>query len=188
MAELANIMAQRTAAQKAVAEGAPPPQLPEGAAAELELYARMAIALDKNSAELARSRAAGRIPWEACHPVPLNPITLTAAGNVNDERWEPRGSWVWHITRISVQSNAAGGATSALAIADSANMGGATNLQSFPPPGSVATAGSFLGCWEPKGLFMMPGSRILMQGTGGGITANGQAIEIALDWLATYLM
>lgn len=188
MAELANLFAQRAAAQRITAEGAPPQQMPEGPGAELELFARLAIALDRNSDQLRMNRAAGRIPWDACHPIPLNPIANTAAGTITDERWQPREGFVWHITRVSVQSNAAGGATSALAVQDSANMDGATNLQSFPPPGSTATAGSFLGCWEPKGKFLMPGSTMLIQAIGGGVIANGEAVEVALDWFPTYLL
>jgi len=97
---------------------------------------------------------------------------------MSDERWEPREGFAWHITRVSVQSNAAGGATSALLVQDSVLSQGAYNLQSFPPAGSTAAAGSFLGCWEPKGRFLLPGNRLVLVTTGGGAIANGDAIEI----------
>lgn len=188
MSQLAADLARRSegAAATAAGMGADPAE-GGGASAELEVMGRLAVALDGNSAELRASRAAARIPWEVCHPIPLNPITINAAGTANDERWEPREGWYWHITRISVQSNAASGATSAVAALDSVAAGMA-NLQSFPPAGSTAAAAAFLGCWEPKGLIIGAGQRIIVTGTGGGLIANGQAIEIYKDWLPTYLM
>lgn len=156
----------------------------------LSVMAKLAVSLSSAAKEMRRNREALKIPWRFCHPIPLNPITETGAGVMTDERWEPRQEWAWHITRVSVQSNQAGGATSAICAQDSIVPGGvgAYNLQSFPPAGSTVTAGSFMGCWEPKGKFLLPGNRLVFSATGGGIIANGEAIEIALDWLATYLM
>jgi hypothetical protein len=160
-----------------------------GAGVELDVFGRLAVALDRNSAEHRAARAAAQIPWEYCHPILLAPVAINGAGTINDERWEPRESWVWHILRVSVQSNAAGGATSALLAQDSANVAGAFNLQSFPPAGSAAlVAGSFMGCWEPKGKFLMAGQRLILTAVAGGAIINGEAIEIARDWLPTYLM
>lgn len=188
MSQLAADLARRSEDAAGAAAGMPPAAPGGGGASlDLEVMGRLAVALDGNAAELRASRAAARIPWEACHPVPLNPITVNAAGAVADERWEPREGWFWHITRVSVQSLAASGATSALAALDSL-AAGAANLQSFPPAGATATAGAFLGCWEPKGLIIGAGQRLMVSGTGGGFIANGQAIEIAADWLPTYLM
>lgn len=187
MSQLAADLARRS--QDTAAEAADPGEAGAGGGGlDLELFARLAVALGQNTEELRQHRVHPSIPWEVCHPAPLNPITGTVAGAVNDERWEPRQGWFWHITRISVQSNAAGGATSALAVLDSVNTQGAGNLQQFPPAGSTATAGSFLGCWEPKGLFIGAGTRLLIQGVAGGCIANGQAVEIRADWLPTYLM
>jgi hypothetical protein len=195
MSAIAADMARRGQAAAAEAARAAPPggggsggAAGAGAGAELEVFARLAVALDANTSRMAAAIAAGAVPWEVCHPIPLNPITNTAAGSVSDERWEPREGFAWHITRVSVQSNANGGATSALVVADSVISSGAYNLQSFPPPGTAGAAGSFLGCWEPKGLFLMPGNRLILQTSGGGAIANGQAIEIATDWLSRYLL
>lgn len=188
MSALAADMARRGQAAAAEAARAAPPSAGAGAGAELEVFARLAVSLDDNTRQMAKAIAAGAVPWEVCHPIPLNPIANSAAGVMSDERWEPREGFVWHITRVSVQSNAASGATSALLVADSVISSGAYNLQSFPTPGATGAAGAFLGCWEPKGLFLMPGSRLILQTTGGGAIANGQAIEIAADWLSRYLL
>lgn len=156
----------------------------------LQIMAKLAVSLGSAAAEMRRNREALKIPWKYCHPIPLNPITETGAGVISDERWEPRAEWAWQITRISIQSNQSGGATSAIIAQDSIAPGGvgAWNLQSFPPAGTTITAGGFMGCWEPKGKFLLPGNRLVLSSTGGGVIANGEAIEIALDWLATYLM
>lgn len=154
----------------------------------LQIMAKLAVSLGHAAAEMRRNREALKIPWKYCHPIPLNPITEAGAGVISDERWEPRQQWAWHITRVSIQSNASGGATSAILAQDSTLGVGAWNLQSFPPAGSTIAAGAFMGCWEPKGKFLLPGNRLLVSATGGGCIANGEAIEIALDWLATYLM
>jgi hypothetical protein len=189
MSAIAADLARRSQAAAAeVAAQAPPGAGGGGAGADLEVFARLAVSLDDNTRAMAKAIAAGNVPWEACHPIPLNPITNAAAGPLSDERWEPREGFAWHITRVSVQSNGAGGATSALIVADSVISSGAYNLQSFPPPGATAAAGAFLGCWEPKGLFLLPGNRLILQTTGGGAIANGQAVEIDLRWLSRYLM
>lgn len=153
----------------------------------LDIMAQLAVSLGSLNEELRRARRA-QIPWKYCHPVPLNPIVAGSALTGSDERWEPREGVAWHITRVSVQSNSAGGATSVLAAQDSVNAAGAYNLQQFPPPGVAGAAGSFLGCWEPKGTFLLPGNRMVFLPTGGSAVINGEAIEIALDWLPTYLM
>lgn len=161
--------------------------MPAGAA-ELDIRARLVLALEGNTSAMNRARSAWDVPWEVCHPIPLNPVTNTAAGVINDERWEPRQGFVWHILRVSVASNASGGATSALLVQDSAQVAGASDLQQFPPVGTAGTAGSFLGCWEPKGKFLFPGQRLILQTTGGGAIMNGDAIEIDTNWLSRYIM
>lgn len=189
MSAIAADLARRSQHAAAQAAHAPPPAAAGGGSGgELEVFAKLAVALDGNTAAMRKAIAAGLVPWEVCHPIPLNPIANSVAGTISDERWEPREGFAWHVTRVSVQSAAAGGATSALLVQDSALAAGAYNLQSFPPVGAVAAAGAFLGCWEPKGRFLLPGNRLVLVTTGGGAIANGDAIEIDLDWLSRYLM
>jgi hypothetical protein len=153
------------------------------AGAELSVFARLAVSLDGAAAEMRKQRQAARKAWEHCHPIPLVTLTNTGAGTITDERWQPRQSWAWQVLRVSVVSNSSGGATAAALFRDSAGADGAYQLQAF-----AGSAGSFLGVWEPKGMFLLPGQQMVWTSTGGGITVNGEAIEIALDWLPTYLM
>lgn len=176
------LLSQQYAAQ--AAQAAAPPDGPLGPGAELDVFARLAVAIDEASAEMRRQRQAARKAWEHCHPIQLFPLTNNAAGILSDpERWGPRSSWAWQVLRVSVVSNATGGATAADLFIDSAAMEGATQLNHFS-----GTAGAFMGVWEPKGKFLLPGQQLVWQSTGGGITVSGEAIEIALDWLPTYLM
>lgn len=182
---------QHAAAMAASAAAGAPAQgeVPgDGGGAGLDVMAQLSVALGSNTDEMRRTRESLVIPWEVCHPAPLNPVAIPGAGTLNDERWEPRPGWCWHVTRVSVQSALTGGATSAILAQDSGAAAGAYNLQSFPPVGTTAVAGAFLGCWEPKGYFMMPGDRLILITTGGGAIMNGSVVEIALAWLSRYLM
>jgi hypothetical protein len=186
-------MAALTQAYARQMAGQAPGELADAAAdagpgLEVDVFARLAVALDGAAGEMRRGRAAAKIAWEHCHPIPLATISNTAAGTLNDERWEPRQNMAWHITRVSAQSNQSGGATSVIAAQDSTEVQGGYNLYEFPPPGTTVAAGAFLGTWEPKGLFLLPGNRLVFATIAGGATINGQAIEIAVDWLPTYLM
>jgi len=178
-------MAQLAQAYAAQAAGtAPGPDQPPAGGAELDVFARLTIALDRATDEMRRQRHAARKAWDHCHPVPLVPLSNNAAGTITDpDRWGPKEGWAWQVLRVSVVSNATGGATAAALFDSTAAMEGATQLQGF-----TGTAGAFMGLWEPKGHFMLPGSQLVWTSTGGGITVNGEAIEIALDWLPTYLM
>ena len=187
MSQIAADLARRTQAAATEAAGGGVADGPGGAGAELDLFARLSVSLDANSAALRQARAALSVPWDVCHIIPLNPVQNSAAGTITDERWEPREGFAWHVLRVSVQSQGTGGATSALLVQDAA-AAGAYNLQLVPPPGTAGTAGSFLGTWEPKGKFLLPGQRLILVTTAGGAIMNGEAVEIALDWLPRYLM
>lgn len=172
-------MAQLAQAYAAQAAGATGPEEMPAAGAELDVFARLSVAIDGATTEMRRQRQAARKAWEHCHPAPLVTLANNAAGTITDERWQPRAGWAWQLTRISVVSNAGGATAAAL------YQGGPGGewLQNF-----TGTAGAFMGIWEPKGTFLLPGNQLVWTSTGGGITVNGQVIEISLDWLPTYLM
>lgn len=179
MAQLAQAYAQAAGGPAADAEQV----APAASGAELDVFARLAVSIDGATAEMRRQRQAARKAWEHCHVFQLNTLSSAVAGILTDERWGPRQTWAWQVLRISVVSNSSGGATSAGLFRDSAAAEGAYQLQAFS-----GSAGSFLGVWEPKGLFLLPGQQLVFQSVAGGITVNGEGVEIALDWLPTYLM
>lgn len=173
------LIAQRMAADK-LTNGSGPAEQP---AAGLEIDADVSFLLSLRTAIEQNTRALKsprpKIPWEACHPIPLNPINIGAAGTTSDERWEPREGFAWHVMRIGVASQTA---TAAAVFRDSPAVS-AWELQAF-----TMVAGAFATPWEPRGLVLLPGSRLVWTATGGTATVNGDAIEVALDWLAAYLI
>lgn len=154
-----------------------------GAAAGLELIARIGACIGDVGAELRRQRLAARLAWDDCHPIEIFPSAINAAGTLGDERWQPREGFAWQILLLTVTFGA--GATYAVAY-QSADPSGAlpkNALHDFVP-----NATSSMASWEPKGKILLPGQQLLFASTGGGITVRGDAVEIAIDKLPAYLM
>lgn len=178
------LLTQRMAAERAAADGGPGAAADGDGGAALEVAAgldfilSLSRAVDRNTAAL-RAAAGPRIPWEACHPVPLNPITVAAAtGTTSDERWEPREGFAWHIVRVAVLSSTA---TAAAMFRDSPAM--PTQVQAF-----TMVAGAFATPYEPRGLILLPTERLVWTATGGACVVSGDAIEVAIPWLPAYLI
>lgn len=152
---------------------------PEG----IDIGARLIACLGDLSTAVRKLQARPRpLPWDVCHPVPLEPLASAAAGSLIDERWQPRQYYTWQIMLISIFFGA--GATSALAYttADASGILPNNARKSFVPD----AAG--MAVWEPKGLLLNPGDQLSFTSAGGGITVTGQAIEVRTDWLTDYLM
>lgn len=149
-------------------------QNPKGGG-ELDIMAQLAVSLGTLNSELRRGRRP-QIPFEYCHPITLAPEQSSAAGSLSDpDRWGPKANWAWHITGLTVILGA--GATQW------------TIYQDAAIPTNTKVSNTVSGLWEPKGWFLLPQNQIVYGSTGGGIIVSvGSAIEIALDWLATYLM
>ena len=175
MSAIAADLARRSQAAAGQAAAGPPEAGP-GAGAELEVFGRLAVALDGNTAEMRRHHSGPRIPWEACHPVTLAPAQSSAAGTLADpERWGPRSGWAWQVTGLTVQLGAGASQWSI--------------YQDAVSPTNLKMQNTVSGLWEPKGWILLPGMQIVYAGTGGGIIVSiGSAIEVSLDWLADYLM
>ena len=149
---------------------------------EIDIGARLVACLTNLSTAVRRMQAWPRIPWEDCHPIPLEPLASSAAGPLIDERWQPRQYYTWQIMLISVFFGA--GATSAIAYetADASGLLPNNSRKSFVPDAAN------MAVWEPKGLFLNPGDQLSFVSAGGGITVTGQAIEIRTAVLPEYLI
>lgn len=147
-----------------------------GAGADLDVYLRLTAALENNTRAQQRAAVRPRIPWEAAHPFPLFPQSSNAAGTLQDpDRWAPKDGWTWLLTRLTVTLGT--GATSFTAYKDSA---------ASPAFAVLGPNGS--GTWEPKSTVFMPGVQLLVASAGGGCTVSGEGVEIALEWLPTFIL
>jgi hypothetical protein len=156
-----------------------------GVTAELDVFGRLSVCLDgltDAARRLAEARERDRIAWEECHTIPLAPLSSAAAGNLLDERWQPRTGWAWQVLLLTVTFGA--GATSAIVYetADASGIVPNNAKHSFiPDAASMAT-------WEPKGLLLLPGNQLSWSSSGGGITVSGAAVEVKLSRLPDYLL
>jgi hypothetical protein len=144
--------------------------------AELGVFAALAASLDRAAAAAERQAAAAHIDWQKVHPISLHPLANSGAGGIKDERWQPKTGWVWHIMRVTAVFLT--GATAAKFHLDDNDPSGAWLLNTITVTGTP---------WEPRGLFLMPNQQLIPESVGGGIIVNGQALEIAVGYLPTYL-
>lgn len=115
------------------------------------------------------------IPYRACHPIPLAAVASNAAGTIDPTSLlGPRTGWAWDIRRLTVIFGA--GTTQVNVVYNQSDA--STTLAQLTASGNV------LGNEE----IMLPGERLIFVSVGGGATISGKAIEIALPWLATYLL
>jgi hypothetical protein len=163
---------------------------PEGPAEPPDIMVRIAACLElvggasgRLADAIERQRQREMLEWEDCHPIDLAPIAIGAAGNLTDERWQPRAGFAWQILLVTVTFGA--GATEAIMYksADATGAVASNALQGFTPGAVTGTA-----VWEPKGLIFLPGQQALFAAAGGGVTVRGEAVEIALGQLPAYLM
>jgi len=140
--------------------------------ARLEMHVgRLATAMDRETRLLKP-----RIPWAAAHPVPIPHRNLAAAGTspASDEM-RPMGGTVWRIRRLTVVFSAG---TTSVTIYKSNPVGPATELAQL--------TGS--GLYEPAEEYLFDQDMLTYVAAGGGADINGQAVQIELAWLPTYLM
>ena len=169
------LLQQRMHRQDIAAPEAASPAAGAEVGGELAIMVRLAAALESNAAAIRASAAPTQIAWEKCHPIPLHPLAQSAAGTLDDERWQPRQGWAWQIMGMAFTLGAGG--TSYSVWEDSPND--PTNLQ---------FSATVSGRWEPNDFFILPGSRLVFTSVGGGLTVcKGKAVEIALDSLPGYL-
>lgn len=158
-----------------------------GPAAEVELdvAGRLELCLGRvadAARRMADARERERISWEDCHTIPLATLASSAAGNLIDERWQPRAGWAWQVLLLTVTFGA--GATSAILYktADASGIIAGNAKRSFLPD----TAG--MATWEPKGLLLLPGHQLSWASAGGGVTVSGEAVEVRFGRLPDYLL
>lgn len=153
----------------------PPAQEPqEQPGPALELGARLEIALDKVSTALTQSRR--RFTWDECHLVDIAPAQSAAAGVLDPtDIWGPRQGFVWHVLLVAAILGPSG--TSMTLYRDAAT-----------PVNTVLTS-TVSGLFEPSGLYLMPGRRMVWSSAGDALTVcAGIAAEIDVNRLPDYLM
>lgn len=157
------------------------PAAPAAAAtADAGIWGRLEVCLDGVTAamqRLAEQRERARLSWEECHPIDLTPGTTGATAGIIDEpdTWGPRQGWAWQVLW---QVGLLGPAGTLM-----------TAYRDAPVPTNVLFESTVSGLWEPKGLLLMPGRRLIWASAGDALTVPaGQAVEIAIDKLPAYLM
>lgn len=147
---------------------------PDGLSIELRIMARLAAALDRNSDQMEAGRRP-RIPWEAIHMVDIFPQANNAAGTLDDpDRWGPHDGFAWQVAWMTFTLGA--GTTQVSVYRDVA----ASHDLIFQTVSSAL--------WEPHKTVLMPRQRIVVVSVGGGVTAAGQAEEVAIEWLPEHLL
>jgi hypothetical protein len=158
----------------------------EGGGGMLELLAGLNVTLGAVNSQLAamspRSnwRRRPSIPLEYCHPLDLAPDQSTGAGLIDKpDKWGPKTGWIWHITRLTVVGGA--GTTTITAYKDS-------SADPSMQANSITGTAPVTLQWEPRLLLLLPNRKLVFSSVGGGVTVNGEGVEIAVPWIAEYLL
>ena len=176
------LLSQRYAANQAVAQAALPPEPHDGnmpAASGLDIMARLAVALESNTAALTAQAARQRRfeeAWGRVAPIEIPPQQSQGAGTLQDpDRWGPGQGWAWRLFGWTVVLGA--GTTAASVWLDSPN----------DPTNLLFTTG-VSGRWEPSHFYLMPERNLVWTSVGGGITVcKGNAVQIAINDLPLYM-
>lgn len=158
-----------------------PTDQPEAAGA-----AAVAVAdSDSIPAQVARKAAAGtagpaepRIPWRACHPVPIVgtiPLSAGAGTLYQADMYGPKDPYWWDLRDLSVWGFTAGTVTLYLN-----SVNGPILAQASAPGDFTWSAQKILA---PRDVLVFGAS-----GVTGSVVFAGQAIEIEALWLPEYLM
>lgn len=120
-----------------------------------------------------------RVPWEACHPVPIAPggILLSAGAGTADlpDSLGPKDPWWWDLRSLAAWGFTAGTVTAFL------NDKNGAELAVWNTPGEFT--------WSSQKM-LAPRDRIIFVAASitGTVSLTGQAIEVASPWLPEYLM
>ena len=145
--------------------------------AGLDIMARLAVAIEGFNRNAARPPEYAKpvIPYDAAHIIPIPAVANNAAGTIDiPNQQRPMQGYVWHIGRLTVVFGS--GTTSVSIYGEAADN--STLIVQF-------TAS---GIFEPSRTFLTETHRLVYVSAGGGFTCNGEAIQVKLPWLATYLM
>jgi hypothetical protein len=162
-----------------------PPGLAEDGGGQAAALAALCVQLGALNGSLGAMTGHGRrrrpsIPMEYCHPLDFTPDQRASAGTLDvPDKFGPKTGWIWHITRLSL-----------------VGLAGATGLSVFKDSpldpsfqlNSVTGAAPVSLLWEPRLLLLLPNRKLVFSSVAGGFTVNGEGVEIAMPWIAEYLM
>jgi hypothetical protein len=153
------------------------PDAPPGMAAMVELAASVGD-LRKAITEGGTGVLRGpKVPWEACHPVPIRAGAIaTAAGTVDiPDLLGPHDPYWWDVRRIGAWGFTAGTLTLFL------NSAQGEQLAAWSAPGNFT--------WGTS-LLLAPRDRLVFVAAGlvGAAQITGQAFEVETLWLSEYLL
>jgi hypothetical protein len=168
-----------------VTEPTPPisplPDSPRPGDEGFDVMAAIAVtlgSLDRHMGTIAAGAGRRRrptLPYEAVHPLPLPAVSLGGAGTADPTSLiGPRTGWAWDIRRLTVVF---GAGTTQVSIYSTAVDNSTLIAQ-------LSASGIFSGNNE----IMLHGERLVVVSAGGGFTMNGRVVEIAMPWLAEYLL
>lgn len=152
--------------------------------------------------QLAFQRMIAEIDSQSVAPVDLGPLDfavtagvpkLKAYRSVVSDNMSPQEGYVWFVTRLSLAGLNAGDVVNLMRPTASGILTNSSGVHTFTAP-SGAGAGQGIADWEPGiyGMVLRPDDTFNLQ-AGGTLAASeiiltGQAIQVAVPYLALYLL
>jgi len=137
----------------------------------------LVLAIGHMSEQSRQRHTRPRIPWPACHPVPIRPGVINAATGTIDipDMLGPHDPYWWDVRRIGAWGFTAGTLTLFL------NSTQGEQLAAWTVPGNFT--------WG-TGLLLAPRDRLIFVAAGitGNVQITGQAFEVESPWLPEYLL
>lgn len=152
--------------------------------------------------QLAFQRMIAEIDAQSVAPVDLGPLDFTITSgqpklkshrSTVSDNMSPQEGYVWFVTRVSLAGLNAGDIVNLMRPTASGILTNSSGVHTFTAPSGVA-AGSGIADWEPGiyGMVLRPDDTFNLQ-SGGTLLASeiiltGQAIQVAVPYLALYLL
>lgn len=172
-----------------------------GQAAGVELSATLEARLGQLIGHLEQRRKRENVLAQAVAPVDIGPLDFTVTGGAAKFKahrataadMSPQEGYVWFVQRLSLSGMNAGDLVNLYRTAAQVTAQNMNAIHLFTGPASV-TAGNGVADWEPgsMGLIMRPDDAFWVASAGTlaatEIILTGQAIQVAVPFLAEYLL